>query len=89
MRVVRLSQPFQRARRVYAPHGSPENVALGRVLAQLGAEDAVLPGPKDEEAFRTPLHIIWARPIPSTPLLLMYTFTPPVLDVLSLRRATW
>ena len=87
MRVVHLTPAFFSARRVHAPHGSPEDEALRLALRQLGRDRFPAPGPHDEEVLRTPFEIIWARPVTGTRLVVTYVIAPHAITVTSVHPA--
>lgn len=60
---------------------------MRRALGELLRERDPLPGPSDEEALRTPIDVTWARRVTGTPLVITYAFTPPVVEVRSVRPA--
>ena len=87
MRILDLTKRFSANRRIYAPHGSPEDTAMRRELGRLASERSVLPLPGDEDALRTPFVVIWAHPIPGTNLVLTYEVALPTVVVHDVRPA--
>ena len=87
MRIVVLTLEFFSSRRVHAPHGSPEDDALRRVLRQLGRDRFPVPGPHDIETLRTPFERIWSRPVPDTNLVVIYVITPVAIKMTSVHPA--
>lgn len=87
MRVFVLTPQFLRARRVHAPHGSPDDAHVRRALNDLADDGAPTPGPDDEEALRTPFGTVWARKVPSTNLVITFVITPQTLEVTSVHPA--
>jgi hypothetical protein len=81
VRVLVLTPEFQRQRRLYARHGSPEDTAMRRVLRGLADEGIPVPGAGDDEVLRTPFERIWARPVPGTNLVITFVLGPHTLDV--------
>lgn len=87
MRVLVLTPDFHRERRLHAPPGSPEDIAMRRILRQLADDERPIPGPDDTEALRTPFVRIWARPVRGTELVITFAVGPRSLDVLGIRPA--
>lgn len=87
MRVLVLTPEFQRQRRLYAGHGSPEDARMRTVLRQLIDERAPLPGPEDSEILRTPHGRIWGRSVPGTDLMLTYVIGTSSIDVVGVHPA--
>jgi hypothetical protein len=87
--IPRLTQEFLRLRRVYAPAASPEGKAVRRAIVELTEHNPELPGLDDQIQFRTPLGVVYARPIARTNLLLLYRFEPPVVHIHAVMPAAW
>ena len=87
MRVVHLTPAFFSSRRVYAPHGSPEDEALRPVLRELGRDRFPVPGPQDKEVLRTPFERLWSRPVPGTNLVVTYVLMAHAINVTSVHPA--
>jgi hypothetical protein len=87
VRVLVLTSEFQRARRLYARPGSPEDTQMRRVLRELADERIPAPGPRDVEALRTPFTKIWERAVPATNLVITFVVTPRSLDVTGIHPA--
>ncbi len=87
MRILDLTKRFSANRRIYAPHGSPEDRAMRRELARLASERSTLPLPGDEDALRTPFVVLWAHSIPGSNLVLTYEVSLPSVVVHDVRPA--
>lgn len=85
MRVLRLKPTFFSTRRVHAPAGSLEEVAVRRGLRGLADERVPAPGPGDEQALRTPFETIWSRRVVGTNLVITYLITGQTVEILGVR----
>jgi hypothetical protein len=87
VRILDLRKQFRDDRRLYAPHGSPNDSRMRRELARLASERSTLPLPGDEEALRSPFERIWAHRIPETNLVITYSVDLPTVVVHDVRPA--
>jgi hypothetical protein len=87
VRVLVLTAAFQRERRLYVRRGSLEDIAMRRVLQQLADDDRRIPGPHDVQWLRTPFHLIWARPVRDTELVINFVVRADRVEVTGVRPA--
>lgn len=85
MRILDLTPRFHLGRRLYAPHGSREEIEVKQAIRLLASERSTLPLPGDEVDLPTPYTTIWAHRLPVAQLVLTYTFTLPRISVHTLR----